>query len=58
MKIPPEKLEEFEKVISGLPYGKVSLVVHMKNGKPRYEIKMKKTFPTEGALSVAGNGRR
>ena len=47
MKIPPEKLKEFEDSAKGLRYGKVSLVVHLRNGKARYEIKMKKTFPEE-----------
>ena len=49
MKIPPEKLMEFEEAAKGLQYGKVSLVVHLKNGKPRYEIKIKKTFAEESA---------
>ena len=48
MKIPAENLKEFEETAKDLLYGKVSLVVHLKNGKPRYEIKLKKTFPAEG----------
>jgi len=54
MKIPPEKLKEFEDSAKGLRYGKVSLVIHLKNGKARYEIKMKKTFPAEEIETVAG----
>jgi hypothetical protein len=48
VKIPAEKLKEFEEAAEGLLYGKVTLVVHLKNGKPRYELKMKKTFSAEG----------
>jgi hypothetical protein len=38
MKTPPEVIEKFERLSEGLEFGSVSLVIHMRDGRPRYEF--------------------
>lgn len=53
MKTPQKYLFEFEKTAAGVDFGKVSLTVCLRAGKPRYVIKSKKTFAPEGGASAS-----
>jgi len=44
VKLPPRIIERFEASLDGLEYGDVSLVVHLKKGIPRVEIKRDESF--------------
>jgi hypothetical protein len=49
MKIPKDIIEVFERASEGLDYGKVTLKLFLKQGKPRYVIGIKTSIvPPEG----------
>jgi hypothetical protein len=51
MKTPPDILDKYEKASHGLEYGRVSLILTVKQGQPRYVIAREESFlPAKDAL--------
>ena len=58
MKTPPDILEKFEQASLGMEYGKVTLKLFLKQGKPRYVVVRKESCVPDVEQSISGDSAK